>query len=68
MADEQKPELTWEEQQRAEQDAVDRRRVNVELDEIDRRNAARRHKDITKMTDEELRRYVREQYDYNPSF
>jgi hypothetical protein len=59
MADEQK-ELTWEEQQQAEQDEAQRRIANIHLEEAERRQAARRAKNLGSMSDDELRRHTRQ--------
>jgi hypothetical protein len=65
MADEQKPELTWEEQQQAERDAETRRQVQIQLDETEKHLAAKQVKDLGSMTDEQLRRYTRKLANYD---
>jgi hypothetical protein len=60
MSDEQKPELTWEEQQQAERDAETRRQVQIQLDETEKHLAAKKAKDLGALTDEQLRRLTRQ--------
>jgi hypothetical protein len=60
MADEQTELSDWEKEELAKQDAVDRRRINVELEEVEKRNAAKRAKNLGSMSDDELRRHTRQ--------
>jgi hypothetical protein len=65
MADETNTELTWEQQQQAEQDEAQRRIANIHLEEAERRAEAKKVKDLGSMTDEQLRRYTRKIANYD---
>jgi hypothetical protein len=57
--EQQNPELTWEEQQQAEQDAAQARIANIHLDVAEKRAAAKREKNLGELSDDELRRLTR---------
>jgi hypothetical protein len=58
--DQQKPELSWEEQQKKEQDDEQRRIANIHLDVAEQRAAAKKSKDLGNLSDEQLRRLTRQ--------
>jgi hypothetical protein len=58
--EQQNAELTWEQQQQAEQDDAQRRIANIHLDEAEKRAAAKRTKNLGQLSDDELRRLTRQ--------